>query len=445
MLPRALLIGGLAALLLPATASAAKISTTATEAVYEAADGDDVRLQVYLGWDDDLHDTATFFLPVGGNQTDPTTTDAKCVARPAGASSCARGNARLQLAERDDFVGVTAAGDTVEIHLGGGADRSWSTGSKVVTYGDEGADDIQGGPGYDRLYGGPGDDLLSPYSFGDVVRGGGGFDTVRYSGNTEPVVVTLDGVANDGRHATGSHPADNNDVGSDIEEIVGGAGDDELEGNADPNTLRGGDGADVLTGNGGIDTLKGEAGADTVNARDGVADVVDCGPGPDKAIADAVDTTTSCETVDVPPPPVQVDPPVQPSTPQPVVTQQPTLPAGPAKVEATVVNRWGMTRRATTVFELVVKGVPAGGRVEVRCDGKGCPFARRAVAPRRGKATLTRLFAGRKLARGTVLEVRVTAPGMVGKVVRYTMRAQRRLPRTAALCLGPGAARAAAC
>jgi hypothetical protein len=176
-----------------------------------------------------------------------------------------------------------------------------------------------------------------------------------------------------------------------------------------------------------------------------VADVIDCGPGADTAIADAIDVTTSCETVELPPPAGSgsAAPPADPVAPPPAAP--PLTPAGPAKVEATVVNRWGLTRRATTVYQLSVKGVPAGGRVEVRCDGKGCPFAKRSVAARRGKVSLTRLFRGRRLARGTVLEVRVTAPGMVGKVVRYTMRAQRRLPHTAALCLGPGAARAAAC
>jgi hypothetical protein len=443
MLPRALLIGGLAALALPAAASAATISTTATEALYEAAPGDLVELQVYGGYDDDIKTSATYFLPVNGNETDPTTGDANCRARPTGASSCGRTQAKLVLAERDDFVGVGAAGSTVTIELGDGDDESWSTGSMVRTYGQGGDDDIQGGPGYDRLDGGPGDDRLSPYAFGDVVSGGSGFDTVRYGGHTEPVIVTLDDVANDGRRATASHIADDNDIRSDVESVVGGNGDDELEGNAGANTLHGGDGGDVLTGNGGTDTLKGDAGADTLHARDGEADVLDCGPGQDTAIADAVDTTTSCEAVELPP----ADP-AQPGTPHPAapaVVPQPPPPAGPAKLDATVVNRWGLTRRATTVYELVVKGVPAGGRVEVRCDGKGCPFARRTAKPRRGKVTLTKLFAGRKLARGTVLEVRVTAPGMVGKVVRYTMRAQRRLPRTAALCLGPGAARAATC
>jgi hypothetical protein len=445
MLPRALLIGGLAALALPAAASAATLSTSTTEAVYQAAAGDRVEVQVYAGWDDDLHSTAVYFLPVNQNPTDPTTSDPACWARPAGASSCAltltRTRTRLQLAGEPDFVGVTGASDTVEAHLGEGNDRLWTTGSKVVAYGDGGDDSVQGGPGLDRLDGGAGDDTLDPYSFGDAVHGGPGFDTVRYTGNTEPVIVTLDDTANDGRRATTAHGADNQDVRADVEQVIGGTSDDQLEGDPNPNTLRGGDGADTLSGNGGADTLRGDAGDDTVNARDGVADVIDCGPGADTAIADAADTTTSCETVQLPaaPPAPPADAPATPG-PGPVPTAAP-----PAKVGATVVGRWGLGRRATTVFELAVKQIPAGGRVEVRCSGKGCPFARRTVAARRGAATLTKLFARRKLRRGAVLEVRITAPGMVGKVVRYTMRARRKLPRSAPLCLPPGATRPAAC
>ena len=422
---------------------AATLTTTATEAVYTAASGDHVELQVYGAWDDDLHASATYFLPVNGNPTDPTTADTVWIARAAGASSCARTSARLQLAGADDFVGVGVAGDTVEVRLGGGNDRMWSTGSKVVAYGEEGDDSVQGGPGFDRLDGGGGDDTLDPYSFGDVVSGGPGFDTARYSDHTEPVIVTLDDTANDGRRATASHIADGNDIRSDVEAVVGGAGADELEGNASANTLRGGDGADVLTGNGGPDVLDGGAGADRIGARDGVADAIDCGAGVDLAIADAGDTTTSCETVELPPvAPAIVTPPATAA--EPVVPPL-TPAAAPARVDATVVGRWGLGRRATTVFQLAVKRVPAGGRVEVRCAGKGCPFARRSVVAARRSAALTKLFAGRRLARGAVVEVRITAPGMVGKVVRYTIRARRKLPRATPLCLPPGATQPTAC
>ena len=155
---------------------------------------------------------------------------------------------------------------------------------------------------------------------------------------------------------------------------------------------------------------------------------------------------TSCETVQLPPvTPAPPPPPVTPEgTPEPPVVPPPST-TTTTKVEATVIGRWGLGRRVTTVFQLAVKKIPEGGRVEVRCAGKGCPFARRLIAPAGGTATLTKLFARRRLKRGTVVEVRVTAPGMVGKVVRYTMRARRKLPRTVPLCLPAGAAKPARC
>ena len=64
----------------------------------------------------------------------------------------------------------------------------------------------------------------------------------------------------------------------------------------------------------------------------------------------------------------------------------------------------------------------------MRCKGKGCPFKRKTAKGKRGVAKLGKHFKGAKLKPGTTLEVRVTAPGMVGKVVRYTFRSKRKLP-----------------
>jgi hypothetical protein len=334
---------------------------------------------------------------------------------------------------------VTGATDTVEVHMGAGNDRQWTTGSKVEAFGDAGDDSLQGGPGFDKLDGGAGNDLLAPSSFGDIVTGGTGFDTARES--AAGVVVTLDDVANDGV------PGQGQNVKSDVEKVEAGAGDDELEGNALANTLSGGDGGDTLTGNGGADTLLGDAGADTINARDGGADNVDCGPGADVAVVDPMDTVTSCETVtlpdddaDTPGPPLPPPPPPPGDHGGPVV-----VPSGPGKLGARIVGRWGLARRYTTVFDLTVKDVPADGRVVVLCRGGGCPMARRAVSLKGGSARLAKLFKGRRLKPGTVVEIRITAPGKIGKVVRYSVRAKRKLPTSATLCLPAGASTPGAC
>ncbi len=68
--------------------------------------------------------------------------------------------------------------------------------------------------------------------------------------------------------------------------IVGGAGADRIYG-------RGGD--DCLTGGPGRDSLRGGSGDDSVQARDGVAELVDCGAGDDLAAVDPKDTVRGCE------------------------------------------------------------------------------------------------------------------------------------------------------
>jgi hypothetical protein len=60
----------------------------------------------------------------------------------------------------------------------------------------------------------------------------------------------------------------------------------------------GGDGADLLVGGPGADWFFGAAGDDRIYARDGVADLVDGGPGVDRAVVDAADRVSGVERVD---------------------------------------------------------------------------------------------------------------------------------------------------
>lgn len=85
---------------------------------------------------------------------------------------------------------------------------------------------------------------------------------------------------------------------------------------------------------------------------------------------------------------------------------------------------------------------PGGSRVEVRCRGRGCP-GRRVVRPRRAGATAMRAFQ-RTFRPDTVLEVRVTQPGRIGKYVRFRIRSRRAPARTDA-CLLPGSSRPTRC
>ncbi|HEU4737580.1 MAG TPA: polysaccharide deacetylase family protein [Solirubrobacterales bacterium] len=87
---------------------------------------------------------------------------------------------------------------------------------------------------------------------------------------------------------------------------------DTLNGRGGADKLLGGPGGDKLTGGPAADKLLGGPGNDRLQARDGTADVVNCGPGSsDLAVVDSSDrVTASCERVEAP----VVD---QPPAPQP--------------------------------------------------------------------------------------------------------------------------------
>jgi hypothetical protein len=80
--------------------------------------------------------------------------------------------------------------------------------------------------------------------------------------------------------------------------IFGLGGNDTLPGGAGDDRIYGGPGNDVITGGSGEDRLYGGAGSDTIYAADGERDIVDCGPGRDRAVVDlGIDKTVNCEVV----------------------------------------------------------------------------------------------------------------------------------------------------
>jgi putative metal-binding protein len=115
-------------------------------------------------------------------------------------------------------------------------------------------------------------------------------------------------------------------------------------------------------------------------------------------------------------------------------------------ITSPILDRWNVTDIGTLVRSLVVQRVPAGAAVQITCKGDRCPFRRHRFPPisRLGSVGLLSLFEGRRLAPGTVIEIRVSAPQTIGKVVRFTLR-RSRLPRKTVLCLPPGARRPQAC
>jgi Ca2+-binding RTX toxin-like protein len=124
--------------------------------------------------------------------------------------------------------------------------------------------------GQNRLRGGPGDDTLDGKLGPDVLQGDGGTDTLTYGDRTGSVTATIDGAADDG----GAEDIDpislrRDNILDDVENVIGGAGDDVLTGDGDGNALEGGLGDDSIDGGGGNDSLSGGGGNDALQGAAG--------------------------------------------------------------------------------------------------------------------------------------------------------------------------------
>lgn len=98
------------------------------------------------------------------------------------------------------------------------------------------------------------------------------------------------GHRNDARNQVVGTPLSETLVGTAGRDVIcGGGGNDVLRGLGGNDRLEGGNGADRLVGGKGRDTLLGGKGSDTLMARDGRRDVVDGGPGRDRAAVDGRD------------------------------------------------------------------------------------------------------------------------------------------------------------
>ncbi len=123
---------------------------------------------------------------------------------------------------------------------------------------------LNGGAGDDTLIGGPADDLLEGGPGADVLRGGAGdADQVSYADRTADLRLTEDGVADDGEAGEGD------DLGSDIEVIYGGRGNDYIIGGPGDSVIEGYEGNDSIFGANGNDSLDGGNGDDLLGGGNG--------------------------------------------------------------------------------------------------------------------------------------------------------------------------------
>lgn len=241
---------------------------------------------------------------------------------------------------RDRFFVLNGSGDC-QCSGGGGNDElngadgadliDGGTGSDVITGSDGGdvlrggdqSDTITGGLGGDKESGGAGDDVFRTGAApdgADELNGEGGRDEADYGARRGSVMLTTDDTVNDGaRPGVGEIFGERDSIGSDIEVLRSGLGNDfisagqptgtALFGGSGDDTVRGDSGNDVLNGGAGVDALNGRFGNDTINARDAIDDQVNeqivCSGGTDRLDADVRDDDTrplpppsDCETID---------------------------------------------------------------------------------------------------------------------------------------------------
>jgi hypothetical protein len=126
------------------------------------------------------------------------------------------------------------------------------------------------------------------------------------------------------------------------------------------------------------------------------------------------------------------------------------LQAGPALLSPFPLVRLAgvVLPRSVRITVLSVRA-PVGARVTLSCRGRTCPVRRSSrVIATKGRRTVQTLtfdrLRNRRLGAGTVLEVRITRAGRIGKYVRFTFAAGR-APKRSDRCLAPGARAPSAC
>lgn len=153
-----------------------------------------------------------------------------------------------------DLGPAEAPGDGQDVTLKG---ADWAAGQTTT---------LVGGPGPDVFYGGFGEDSMNGREGADAFHGGSGRDTVSYAGyagSGQPVTASIDNQPHSGIGCPARCEGDL--IDADVENLVGGGGDDTLVGTPGVNALGGAAGNDTLRGGLGSDSLDGGAGSDTAD------------------------------------------------------------------------------------------------------------------------------------------------------------------------------------
>jgi Ca2+-binding RTX toxin-like protein len=204
-------------------------------------------------------------------------------------------NVKLNGADQGTFDVHTTGPDPDDIEVHGLAGNDTITLDQTIklhsfVYGEAGNDTINGGGGEDYIdaglgndscHGGAGDDTFANPAYATTRFGlvdsdnywgdSGTEDVVTYHGRAQGVVVTLDGVDNDGvaTAIVGAASPEHDNVHTDVEGVIGTDSNDYLLGNLFDNNLAGYGGNDSVYGMEGHDTLTGGNGNDIIYGSDG--------------------------------------------------------------------------------------------------------------------------------------------------------------------------------
>jgi Ca2+-binding RTX toxin-like protein len=196
------------------------------------------------------------------------------------------GNDKITGGPRGDNL---LGGDGVDAIWGlAGNDRVTGEGGGDALSGGDGDDVVSGGPAGDRLLGGNGSDNLIGGAGNDVEDGGAGADAfyqdvdyaagtdsdsfigggdddvVAYWNRSKAIIADADAVKGDDGSA-----GEKDTIGSSVEAIFGGAGNDRIIGTARDEVFFGGGGNDVIAASTGDDVLEGESGKDYLDGAGG--------------------------------------------------------------------------------------------------------------------------------------------------------------------------------
>jgi Ca2+-binding RTX toxin-like protein len=279
-------IGVCATTLVPAVANASTVSANdqtpllAGTLVFTAAPGEanNVTMYPYDGSIIVIDSGDGVTLTAGKNCTSLGVDIAKCkaVGLTAGTIKLGDGN--------DNFYGGLISGFgplplTLYVPASDGNDTITGGGQSDALHGGNGNDTIKDDSGDDSLYGDAGADTMSGGAGADVFHGGTGVDTVRYDSETTwPIEVVQDNATGDGQYDFIEGYSENDNVMTDVENLVGNNNGNTFTGTASVNRFTGGSGADVFrTGSGndilvglaGNDRLYGGVGGDTISGGDG--------------------------------------------------------------------------------------------------------------------------------------------------------------------------------